>query len=262
MPSGFVAADAQFTLANVLKPFPGFETVYQGASHANPVAFPGGTDPRAGEVGISANLIAGHPIPLGARVLVWIPVAVLAPTVTIYEYTFVWRLRNTRDYRVNAVRRPPFHFGKQRPGAPDSSVAPVVPRFVIPAACDVVMYEQAEPAAFGSGVMRVVNQSYRIGDGGGQVEPLLPSGGIGIFQQGVLDPNTATPQGASDPIFQPIWMDAMGDELIILAKPQNVAGNWDFAGTDLPFSNIYGTGNAAHAAFPDVGIYVFTGTNP
>jgi hypothetical protein len=30
----------------------------------------------------------------------------------------------------------------------------------------------------------------------------------------------------------------------------------------LPFSNIYGDGNGAHAIFRDVGIYLFTGTNP
>lgn len=259
--SHHVAADAQFTWASIIKPFPGFEAVYQGQSHAIPIAFPGVRDPRAGTDGFSPNLLAGIKVPLGARLLIEIPVAVLAPNVAFYDYTFVWRLRNVRDFRVD---RTPFHFPRQSPGAPDSTVPPAQPRFVIPAATDVILYEQAEPAAFGNGVMRVVKQVYRIGDGGGAGDPLLPDGANGIYQQGVLDPATAGAQAAGDPIFQPIWCDVMGDELIVTVNPvpTEPVGTWDFAGVDLPFSNIYGTGNGAHPVFRDIGIYVMTGTNP
>jgi hypothetical protein len=263
---GHVAADAQFTNARVLKPFAGFEEVYQGESHAIPIAFPGTLDAQAGDDGMAPNLLAGAPIPFGSRVLVWIPVAVFAPNVSFYEYRFVWRLRNVRDFRT---QRTAFHFPRQSPGAPDSTVPPAQPRFVIPAASDVVIYEQAEPAAgsFLPGVMRVLNQAYRIGDGGGAGDPFLPPGSpaaTGIYQQGVLDPATAGAQSAGDPIFQPLWMDAAGDELIVLVTPQDTTGNWDFTNVaeDLPFSNIYGDGNGAHAIFRDVGIYLFTGTNP
>jgi hypothetical protein len=261
--SGFVTADAQFTNARVLKPYADFETIYQGNLHTIPIAFPGTLDDQAGQPGFAANLLKGIPIPFGSRLCAWIPVALIGGDTTFYQYSFIWRLRNVRDFRTQASR-PPYHFPKQRPGAPDSNVVPAAPRVVIPASRDVVIYEQTEPATFGPGVMRVVNQSYRIGDGGQAVAPLLASGGgvTGIYQQGVLDPATAGALEAGSPIFQELWMDAMGDELMIIVTPQDDTGNWDFAGSDLPFSNIFGTGNGAHEVFPDIGIYIFTGTNP
>lgn len=272
--SVMVAADAQFSVARILRPFDGFEAVYQGQSYDIQIAFPGGLDPRAGQTGVAPNLMKGLPVPLGARLAVWIPIA-MSPvggggfTTENYNYTFIWRLRNVRDFRQD---RKAYHFPRQSPGAPDTS-GPTQPRFVIPAASDVVIYEQAEPAnPFEPAVQRVYTQTYTVGPG---ITPategtnvLLPDGSQGIYQQGVLDPGAGGlgELGSGAALFQPLWMDAMGDELIIVATRADPGQDptWDFtdATKDLPFSDIYGTGNGSHPAYPDLGIYVFTGSNP
>jgi hypothetical protein len=97
-------------------------------------------------------------------------------------------------------------------------------------------------------------------------QPLLPDGKKGVLQQGVLDPAT-NPVAAAVPLFLPFWFDAEGDEIIILATREDIEApnvNWDFTNpdADLAFSNIYGNGNGTHKNFPDLGIYVQTGTTP
>jgi hypothetical protein len=96
--------------------------------------------------------------------------------------------------------------------------------------------------------------------------PLLPNGVQGVLQQGVLDPAT-NPIAAGIPLFLPFWFDADGDEIIILATRTELdvpTSEWDFssAEADLPFSNIYGTGDGTHPRFPDLGIYLQVGTTP
>lgn len=268
-----VAADAQFGVARILKPFDNFEAVYQGQSLDLAIAFPGGLDPRAGQDGMAPNLMKGLEVPLGARLLVWIPVAVTdiggqGITSEAYRYTFIWRMRNVRDFRTD---RKPYHFPRQSPGAPDSTVVPAEPRFVLPAAVDTILYEGAQPTADQEKSLQTgYPQAYVIGDlasfePGGEV--LLPDGSSGIIQQGVLDPNVIPTFASGGAIFQSLWLDAAGDELIILAeaaRSHDAPAAWDFtdAALDLPFSDIYGTGNGTHAIYPDVGIYVFSGSNP
>lgn len=261
----FVAADAQFSVARILKPFPNFEDVYQGSGYTMQIAFPGGADDRAGQDGIAPNLMKGTPVPFGSRLLVYIPVALTGiggggVTIPSYNYSFLWRLRNVRDFRQD---RRPYHFPKQSPGAPDG----VTPRFVIPAAVDTVIYEQGEPAGAGiAAVQRAYQQTYEIGRAfQPATEVFLPDGTLGIFQQGVLNPSDTTVLGAGGCLFTPLWMDAAGDELMVIAtRTDQTAVNWDFtsAANDLAFSQVYGTGNGSHAAYPDVGIYLFTGSNP
>jgi hypothetical protein len=263
-----VAADAQFTVARVLKPFEGFEDVYQGQDPFRPVAFPGGRDPRAGEDGFSPNLMRGHPVPLGSRILVWIPLAVTqregTTAIQRYNYSFVWRLRNVRDFRQD---RRPYHYPRQSPGAPNDAGPTPGPRFVIPACIDTVLYEQAEPIGPGvPAVQRAYQQTYTIGLGYELATfPILPGGASGEYQQGVLNPIDVGLVGAGGAIFTPLWLDAMGDELIIIAtRTDQGSGKWDFTATgiDHAFSDVYGTGNGAHPSYPDIGIYVFSGSNP
>ncbi len=266
--STMVAADAQFSVARVLKPFADFESAYQGEPSFRPIAFPGGRDPRAGQDGFSPDLMRGVPVPFGSRLCVYIPAAFTqtpGPTTFVqpYNYSFVWRLRNVRDYRQD---RRPYHFPRQSPGAPDSTLGGG-PRFVLPAAIDAVLYEQGEPAPGTRAVQRAYQQTYTVGLGYEFATlPLLPGGGAGgSYQQGVLNPADVGLVGANGAIFTALWMDAAGDELIILANRTNEAlGPWDFAddATDAAFSDIYGTGDGAHPSYPDVGIYLFTGTNP
>ncbi len=269
--SGFVAADAQFGISTVLKPYNGFEDRYQGQPTSTPVAFPGTRDALAGQDGYDPNLLAGIPCPLGALVMLLIPLAVADSLVTAYDYRIIWRMRNVRDYRLNRV---PFHVGRQSPGAPDTTGgAPGAPRFVIPAISDALLYEEAlpSPLAFPFASTVLQNRAFRIPvlNAGGSIEPLLVGpAAIGIFQQGILDP-AAVGQTATDPLFLPIVTRCRGDEFMVLAQrqEQQPGQTWDFngpAGGDLPFSEVYGkggTGAGTHPSYPDVGIYVLFGSS-
>lgn len=265
--SGFVAADAQFGIATVLKPYLDFEDRYQGQATSTPVAFPGTRDALAGQDGYDPNLLAGVACPLGALMMLLIPLAVANALVTSYDYRIIWRMRNVRDYRLNRV---PFHVGRQSPGAPDTSGAGSEPRFVIPAISDALLYEEAltVPLAAPYAVTYAQNRSFRIptANAGGAVDPLLASpAAVGVFQQGVLDPG-AVGQTASDPLFLPIVTRCRGDEFMLLAQreDQQPGDQWDFNGDDLPFSEVYGkggTGAGTHPSYQDVGIYVLFGTS-
>ncbi len=284
-PSGATMVDAQLTTVRVLKPFENFERIYQGKSAQIPIAFPGDRDPRAvsNQPGFDPNLMKGIPVPEGARVILWFPIcfAPVPPASELfpfqfYSYRLIWRYQNLGSFRnpPTKSKRPPFHFPRQSPGAPDSSSGTALPRATLPAAWHVIGYEQAEPAS-GSGdlVVRIETITPRLDSLNQFVAPLLPNGEPGIIEQGVLDP--AVSGGNGMPIFVPFWTDAEGDELIILANRSTITDTddvWDFttAGSDpdapplgdLAFSNIYGTGNGAHEPYRDIGIYMQTGTNP
>jgi len=269
-----IPAQASFTNVSILRPFPNFETAYQNVSADTPIYFPGGRDEAAGSDGYSPNLAAGLRVPFGARVCIWVPLAVRfdevtqTPVFTLYRYRIFWRFRNLRDYRLppRGSARKPYHMPISRSGAPDTTVSPPQPRVIIPAAGKVVAYEQPEPAfALGHGVLNVYDEEF-IPRASGTLEGLLPGGGKTVMAQGIFDPGVTGPSTiAGDPIFQPFWFDAEGDDMILTAvridadTPGQV---WDFTTTDRPFSNIYGTDNGAHPPFEGAGIYVVTGMNP
>jgi hypothetical protein len=292
-----VLADAQFTLASVLRPFDGFEAVYQGQSSLVPIAFPGTLDPDAGRPGFSPYLLAGLPVPLGAKVQLWFPAVVGLSDdqpVLDYKYLLIWRLRNVGDFQR---RRLSYHLLKESYGAADTLLAPAEPaRFVLPAATETVVYQQAEPLPIpplltgpgpGQGVLRtetiaVPSDSAELLPSVGL--PLLPPNAapnfaspfpaapsvtpLGAYQQGVIDPQYALV--APYALFRPYFTVAKGDELIIVAARNSAAAAplWDFSTFDFQFSNLYGTnafppsGTTSHKPFPDLGIYVFTGSNP
>jgi len=279
--------DAQLTTVRVLQPFPNFERVYQGQPAKTPIAFPGARDPRAlkNEPGFDPNLMLGIPVPEGARVILWIPICfapVGSPGVNplipfqFYSYRLVWRYQNLGSFRDPPAksRRPPWHFARQSPGAPDSSTGLDVPRVTVPASWHVVAFEQSEPTSGpGNIVVRVETITPRIDSLNQLVAPLLANGQHGVIEQGVIDPNNTGGNGM--PIFMPFWTDAEGDELIILANRTTITDAddvWDFTQAnndpdapplgDLAFSNIYGTANGAHPVYRDIGIYMQTGTTP
>jgi hypothetical protein len=271
--------DAQLTNVRVLRPFEGFERVYQGQSLTVPIAFPGERDPRAaqGKPGFDPNLMIGIPVPEGARVIIWFPVIPPPPSnlnaQIPYSYKLIWRFKNLGDYRDPPARRrrAPFHFPRQSPGASDTSFGPPLPRTTIPAGWHVIAYEQPEPtSSAGNLVVRVEKITPKIDSLFEFAQPLLSDGSPGVLQQGVLDPVAlgALSAAAKMPLFLPFWTDAEGDELIILANRETIPlappNTWDFvaADQDFEFSNIYGTGNGNHEPFRDVGIYVQTGTTP
>lgn len=153
MTSMNVLADAQFTLAAVLRPFDGFEFVYQGQTIFTPIAFPGVLDEDAGKPGFSPYLLKGLQVPMGAKMQLWFPAVVGrdtsqegSPPILDYKYELVWRLRNVGDFQR---RQKPYHLSKESFGAPDSFLAGTSTdpenQFVLPAASETVLYQQPEP---------------------------------------------------------------------------------------------------------------------
>ena len=293
-----VLADAQFTLGSVLRPFDGFEAVYQGQVITVPIVFPGTLDDDAGKPGFSPYLLRGLPVPFGAKMALWFPAIVgLLDGVPTFDYKYVltWRMRNVGDFQR---RRLPYHLSKESYGAPDSWLAPSQPdRFVLPTSTETVLYQQTEPAptvgivtaqGFGAGNLR--SEAIDVPSDLGETQvtaglPLLPPNAapnfangfplpgankvpLGAFQQGIIDP--AVSNLAPYPLFRGYFTIAKGDELIISCYRNNVleSGTWDFSSVDQQFSNLYGTnayppvGQMSHKPFPDLGVYVFAGSNP
>jgi len=290
--------DPQYSTARILKPFTGFETKYQGKSSAVPIAFPGTIDRQAadGVPGFDPHLLAGLPVPLGSRIMIWIPLALvnvdetdedLDPTA--YTYQIVWRLRSSTDYIYTSTQNVPVdeqlvgHLRKRDQGAPNDPADPTATqRIFLPSALKTIAYEQAEPSADpevnanGSINLRgeLVTPCGGSSDSSLWQGPLLPTAdsppNVGLTGQGVLpqlqDPSSTLNEGVpGGPIYHPYWFDAEGDEMMIFARratPAAFAVPWDFTDNtlDLGFSNIYGTNNGARPPIPSVGIYVFTGT--
>lgn len=304
--SEVVLADAQFTLAAVLRPFDGFEFVYQGQSVFTPIAFPGVLDEDAGQPGFSPYLLKGTAVPMGAKIQLWIPAVVglagdPAGPILDYKYQLIWRLRNVGDF---SRRQKPYHLSKESFGAADtflaggSSPTNAVDQFVLPAASETVVYQQVEPTATpplvtAAGIGRGNLRSEFIAVPSNLLEtfataglPLLPPNAapafndgfpqpaatvtpLGFLQQGIIDPRYSN--AAPGALFRPYFTVAKGDELIILAfRDNDIAASlvWDFHSFDFQFSNLYGTNafppseTTSHKPFPDLGIYVFAGSNP
>lgn len=282
--SEVVLADAQFSLATVVRPFDAFEDRYQGQESGIPIAFPGVPDADAGTPGFSPYLLAGIEVPFGAKVQLWFPVVSYggeltpdAPVTVPYTYQLHWRVRNVADYRR---RRKPYHLGKQSGGARDTVGTPVghsPDRLLLPSVMESILYQQAEPsgapavANLRATTINIPGDGMPVVSGGGR--PLLPVGvppapgggeSFGQFEQGVANPGYMVEATLS--IFRSYFTIAKGDELIITAlrTDQEASATWDFSGVDQGFSNVYGTNVAGppHAAFPDLGIYVWTGSNP
>src|SRR5271154_5270739 len=122
-----VLADAQYGVVRILRPFAGFEATYTGKSTGgNPIAFTQGglpLDPLAGQPGYAPTLLRGLSVPIGSRILLWIPAieAVVGGVGVPYSYSFAWRYRSVFDYRQN---RGPWHYAKQAAGVPDTTAPP------------------------------------------------------------------------------------------------------------------------------------------
>lgn len=290
-----VLADPQFSMATVLRPFDGFEAVYEGKAATQEIAFfppdengaPMVLDAEAGKNGISPNLLRYTPVPLGSRILVYIPHAITwqesipSPIIeTQYTYSFHWRIRNLESARSNmggGGQPKPYH-SRTFKGRPDTTApAESQQRFVIPAATRSVVVEQAEAAA---GVLTQQIQHLRreriqlvttYTDNG---VPLLPNGNEGEHMQGVLDPGQFQAANlewiAKSALFVPFEFRCEGDELCITANRYDAWNTdptpdpWTFGeldAPDAPFSNVYGTNvlGPTQERSRGIGIYLFTG---
>lgn len=281
-----VLADAQFSIVRVLRPYAGFETDYQGLTSRRPIAFPGGLDENAGRTGYDANLQAGTRIPLGSKVSLWIPTvwrvfsadglpSALEPL--NYRWQVIWRMRSLADYRLNPGSVA-YHLASQSTGANS--------QYIVPASQKVVIFEgppqhlDAPPSTSPyDGENYATHQGFLeryTFPSATPLPPLVPGGGIGSFQQGLANlPNINVNQQVT---WNQITMDAEGDEMILLVDRlpvPEISGLadldetlWDFSetlsdgftyGVDYGFSLIFG--NAA-GTFPNLGVYLMTGSNP
>jgi hypothetical protein len=270
-----VMADAQFGVTRILRPPSGFEAIYQGQPATTPIyLFQNGDplDPFAGQAGYDPNLIAGLSVPFGARLALWIPNIFyvdddVPPVFPVYEWIFIWRLRNVFDFR-NSPLRIPYHF-PQVEGPIDTSFVPAQARVTLPAAYNTITYIQPEPvSATLPDSLRAVQKARAEDIKFGTVAlsgPLLDLALTeGVVQQGVQDPGVTA--DAIRPRFMVHEVQALGDELIVAVRRSatNVP-NWGFAGVfpanaDVVFSQILGNGTGQE--FPFNGVYVMPGTSP
>jgi hypothetical protein len=252
--------DAQMGMFKILKPFPGFESVYQDQAATRPIAFPGTREPFAelGEAGYAPNLLSGFKVPLGARVLVMIPMTVnLYTPEAKYAYQFIWRTRNQNDVvRAIAAQQnaSAYHLPSEAPGRAEFATVGDGLIF-LPGSSDVEVFEQGEPIS-GAATLNVKQQRYVPQITAPWTPPLLPDGEEATWQQGTYQ--FTSNENCGGPTWVPLWMDAGGDELCILAYKID-SGVWNFATDDKAFSNTYGTNDGTLPVNPNVGILISTG---
>lgn len=259
----------QMSTGQVLRPPRDFQPRYEGVNaNTNPLYFTlGGVelDDLVGDPGYDPLLIRGLPVPMGSRVVLWLPnlTAILpGPTADNYEWSIIWRLRSPNDYRNNAEERPPYHF-PQKAGAQDTVANE--PRVAIPAAFESVNYVQTEPGTVTGRATTNVRALDLTSSAIKVAGPLLPAAARGVVQQGITDP-TFVPD-ATEPEFLTYETLAKGDEFLIALRRLNDAPQdvWAFATTDIQVSQLLGTGLPApndHPIYDDNGVYVFFGTDP
>ncbi len=254
-----VLSDAQMGMFQVIRPFSGFESVYQGQDGTIPIAFPGTLDPEAGKEGLIASLMAGIAVPLASRLLLQIPMTAYNEEGDIipldsYEYQIVWRTRNQQWFTSAATAgRPVSAYHLPSEGIGRNQV------MFIPGASDVEVFEQSEPVS-GAARLNVLQQRYRPKVTTSWVQPLLPNGDNGAWQQGVY--NSQSSVNSVGPSWVPLWLDSSGDELMILAYKIDTDAPWDFTSVsdDRAFSLTYGTNNGNLPNNPNIGIILSTGT--
>jgi hypothetical protein len=253
-----VLAGPEFGIVHIMRPYRGFEAVYQGQLSTRPIYLCEANkpyDPLAIKrtPGIDPHLVAGLPCVFGSRVVIWL----LNLQVNEYTLRLVWRFRNLFDHR-NSADRVPYHIAKQGPGVPELVVDPG-PRVVIPAAFDTAIYQQTEPANPPAQCHAMINDvevvSPRV-----TLDPLMPDGVRGAVCQGVGDPSGLG--GDLTPRWVQYEVQAAGDELLMSYQRPVTFGQWQFlAGQpDKLFADMLGNGTGVE--YPDVGVYVSFGVSP
>lgn len=256
-----VLADAQFGVARILRPVTGFTNTYEGVSAARPIyMFEGdqNLDKLAadGTLGYDPTLAKGLSVPLGARVVLWLPNLFWdqgGSTFRGYEWIIMWRLRNVFDFRQERV---PFHYPKQGAGVADTTApAGQQERVVIPAAYQTVTYMQTEPTSEVARVTQHVRGEDLEFSTTTVAGPFLADGTTEqAIEQGILDPTVIA--DAKRPQYMIHEVQAFGDEMLIAARRDAATiGTWAFGTTDLRFAQFLGDAS-------DVGVLVSVGSAP
>ena len=260
--------DAEAGIQRTLRPFDNFEEQYQGSLACAPIlltengkAF----DELAGEPGYDPNLVKGIAVPFGSRIALKIPLILWTVDdfgTRGYRYRFMWRDRNTADWRRG---RKPAHVPQQSLGFAKTVGPNQGPRVFIPAADNSVVYVQPEAAVDEDQIQHLI-MGEEIEVRGAQMAhlPRMPNGQFGVIQQGVFPAFAANQE--DNPGFCTHELQAVGDELIIAVTrelPEVGGDQWDFAvgGVDRYFSAIYGDA-AGEGIIRALGVEVFIVTAP
>jgi hypothetical protein len=266
-----------FSHAAVLRPFSGFESKYQGLRVSeNPIALPGSRDAQAGKTGYDPQLLAMLPVPMGARVKLWLPrlaPAVYSGTIPNYKYSIVWRVRSLADSVADPTDRLGAHFNRLLPGRAQIAGTPNTagPRYVIPCATESIQTPVSpvvEPATVNVNSVQVQTATGRQWQA--PIAENYPGGKLGfagIHSQGFYPDGNGTampPPGASGgPGYFVYNTEAQGDEMgLLVTRDAYSSDNWDFtgAGLDRGLAAVLGTGNGQFPENPAIGVYVFTGS--
>lgn len=203
-------------------------------------------DPNAGKLGYSSKLVRGLPVPLGARMIVWVPDIEGCQ----FEWNFGFRVRNLLDYKNT---RSPYHLAAQRLG-PDNLVP-------VPGVWQNVVYNDSTSVTCKSLATQTVVREAFVSSGGAAEEvsfPLIPNSVTlstvdrGIMQQGIRSAANA-PQFS----FRAIELQSIGDELVVscsLAEGSETV--WSSALVQ-QMKTLFDLENA-----PYNGVYVFAGSAP
>jgi len=259
--------DGQFGPQAILRPFAGFEVVYDASPGTTPIMFNeqiAGTaadalDPQAGRTGYSPYLMRGLAVPEGARVQILLP-GLLAQVNPLYTWQIVWRMRNpgdaaAREGQIN------WHFPKQVYGVADTRGGATEPRVIIPSIYETVLYSEAEPVGANdrvTGHLRIDTVSPRSDN---RPRPFLPAGTRGEYEQGIVDPGGTQPWVAAAfgfPSYNSYFSNAKGDEMLLALYRD--AAPWDFFGggaDDAVISDLFGVNSPN-----DLGVYVSFGSAP
>ncbi len=263
-----VMADAQFGISKILRPFTGFETEYQGEAISVPLLFSEDgkiKDSCAGKPGYDANLLPGVSVPVGARVILWLPIvkgsAHSFPDFAdfYYRWTICWRLRNLFDFRTSRI---PYHFPRQSDGVPYEGST----RVVIPAAMTGQIYSGEEPA--GAGIDSLGNVYSNVwtdwinGRTDWSVYSNVPVNQDGVVAQGIIPSGSGQARQPTHFIHE---VQACGDELLLfLTRPYIRNGvsrdTWDFTEVDNEITYRFGAANPSTAKVD--GVYLMIGTSP
>jgi hypothetical protein len=205
-------------------------------------------DPNAGKPGYSNRLVRGLQVPMGARMLIWVP--------EISGCNFVWnfafRVRNLLDYKNT---RSPYHLAAQRNG-PDG-LAP------IPGIWQNVVYNDSTSSACKPLATQTVTREAFVGGFSGDTAvnfPLIPStvslenDNMGLLEQGVH----ATSWPAYGVLtFKPIELQALGDEMLVSCSLADGADAIWEPSLVTTLKTIFSSETA-----PYNGVYVFAGSAP
>lgn len=163
-------------------------------------------DPNAGKPGYSNRLVRGLQVPMGARMLIWVPEV----SGCNFTWNFAFRVRNLLDYKNT---RSPYHLAAQRNG-PDG-LAP------IPGIWQNVVYNDSTSSACKPLATQTVTREAFVGGFTGDTSvnfPLVPStvslenDNMGLMEQGI-HATSRVEYGLL--AFKPIELQALGDEMLV-----------------------------------------------